>query len=416
MNGLSRSAKPDQSNAQYDQPYASDLQRRQPLVKQQPRADGKKDVEKREKRIALGQRHVTERMHPRQQTQPAKHQSYRRPDIKKHGGDECDRPLTERCRPDRGHTPLEHKLAAERQEKGKDQIGKTLDTHVVLMQQTIPACCGAVEVKDAIPERAPQEHSGPMMTKTICINQSNYIPWRGYFDLIRKSDEFVIFDTVQYTHRDWRNRNQIKTRSGLLWLTVPAVHSGHRLTSQRIEQTYIADPRWPAKHLTSFHHAYRGASCFAEAMDWLEPLYHELAGETMLSAVNERLIRRIAEYLSIKTQIRRTSHYFPAEALDGLDRTERLILLCKATGAKRYLTGPAAKSYVDEAAMARAGIEVEWMDYSGYRSYPQLWGAFEPRVSIVDLIFNTGSDAVRYLGRQPDGSEDVGLEGADRLG
>jgi hypothetical protein len=238
------------------------------------------------------------------------------------------------------------------------------------------------------------------MTKTICINQSNYIPWRGYFDLIRKSDEFVIFDNVQYTHRDWRNRNQIKTRSGLLWLTVPVAHSGHRLTSQRIERTCITDPRWAVKHLATFRHAYRGASCFVEVMNWLEPLYHEVSGEAMLSVVNERLLRRLADYLGISTPIRRTSHYFSAEALDGLDRTERLIVLCKAAGARRYLTGPAAKSYLDEGAMAGAGIEVEWMDYGDYQAYPQLWGAFEARVSIIDLIFNTGSDAVRYLGRQ----------------
>jgi hypothetical protein len=105
------------------------------------------------------------------------------------------------------------------------------------------------------------------MTKTICINQSNYIPWRGFFDLIRKSDEFVIADSVQYTNKDWCNRNQIKTRSGLLWLTVPVENFGRLLTSQRIESTRIADPRWAAKHIATFRHAYRGASCFAEVMD-----------------------------------------------------------------------------------------------------------------------------------------------------
>ena len=102
------------------------------------------------------------------------------------------------------------------------------------------------------------------MTKTICINQSNYIPWRGYFDLIRKSDEFLIADSVQYTHKDWRNRNQIKTQSGLIWLTVPVGNSGRLSTCQRIEETRIADPRWAVKHLASFRHAYRKAAFFAE--------------------------------------------------------------------------------------------------------------------------------------------------------
>ncbi|HXS75082.1 MAG TPA: WbqC family protein [Terracidiphilus sp.] len=240
------------------------------------------------------------------------------------------------------------------------------------------------------------------MTKTICINQSNYIPWRGYFDLIRKSDEFLIADSVQYTHKDWRNRNQIKTQSGLIWLTVPVRSSGRLSTCQRIEETRIADPRWAVKHLASFRHAYRKAAFFAEVLDWLEPLYGELAAESLLTVVNERLLRRFADYLRIGTVISRTSNYIPAEALDHLDRTERIILLCKAAGATRYLTAPAARTYLDEEAMASAGIEVEWMDYAGYRPYSQLWGEFEPKVSTVDLLFNMGTEAARYVGRQLD--------------
>jgi hypothetical protein len=245
------------------------------------------------------------------------------------------------------------------------------------------------------------------MTKTISINQSNYIPWRGFFDLIRKSDEFVIADSVQYTNKDWRNRNQIKTRSGLLWVTVPVENSGRLLTSQRIESTRIADPRWAAKHIATFRHAYRGASCFAEVMDWLEPLYRELAGEVMLSAVNEQLLRKFADYLEIKTTITRSSDYLSSEVLDSLDRTQRIILLCKVAGATRYLSGPAAKTYLDENAMSHARIDVEWMDYGGYQPYPQLWGTFEPTVSVVDLIFNTGIDAIRYVGRRPSRSNET---------
>jgi hypothetical protein len=236
------------------------------------------------------------------------------------------------------------------------------------------------------------------MAKTICITQSNYIPWRGYFDLIRKCDEFIIADGFQYTKQDWRNRNLIKTRDGLLWLSVPVKKSGRISTSQRIEETPITDPRWTVKHLASLRHAYRKATCFREIMDWLEPLYFELASETMLSLVNERLLRRFADYLKINTLISRTSDYQPAEALDRLDRTERLIQLCKAAGAARYLTGPAARAYLDEAAMVQAGIEVVWMDYGGYQPYPQLWGAFVPNVSIVDTVFCLGTRAADYIG------------------
>ena len=53
------------------------------------------------------------------------------------------------------------------------------------------------------------------MSKKIAILQSNYIPWKGYFDLIGSVDTFVFYDEMQYTKRDWRNRNKIKTRNGL---------------------------------------------------------------------------------------------------------------------------------------------------------------------------------------------------------
>jgi hypothetical protein len=146
---------------------------------------------------------------------------------------------------------------------------------------------------------------------------------------------------------------------------VPVEHAGHLLTSQRIDKTRIVDRRWAVKHLKTLHHSYRRAPHFAEVFEWPEPLYSELADEVMLSVVNERLLGIIAQYLGIKTPFKRISDYFPNEALDNLDRTERIIRLCKAAGATRYLSGPAAKVYLDELAITRAGVEVEWMDYSG---------------------------------------------------
>lgn len=231
------------------------------------------------------------------------------------------------------------------------------------------------------------------MPKTIVITQSNYIPWRGYFDLMRQCDEFILGDSVQYTHKDWRNRNRIKTTQGPLWLTVPVESAGTSFASLRIEEARIADPRWAKLHLKTLHHAYNKAPHYKETMAWLAPLYEEAADESRLSLMNERLLGGIAGRLGLQTPIVRTGAYFPAETLDGLDRTERIIRICRAAGAGRYLSGPAARAYLNAAAMAEAGIEVAWMDYSRYAPYPQLWGDFDPAVSIVDLLVSTGPGA-----------------------
>jgi hypothetical protein len=239
-----------------------------------------------------------------------------------------------------------------------------------------------------------------MKNKTIAIVQSNYIPWRGYFDIIRHSDEFIIGDNVQYTKQDWRNRNRIKTSSGVVWLTIAVAAKGRISTSQRIDETRVADPGWCAEHLRLLTQAYRKAPHFEEVAAWLFPLFREIANEPLLTVVNVHLLRGIAARLGIATPILRPAN------IEGLDqtvggRTEGIVAMCKATGATRYLSGLAAKSYLDERMLQEIGVTVEWIDYSGYPEYPQLWGEFDPQVSIIDPLFNTGSDAARFLDRRP---------------
>ncbi|MCX5495679.1 WbqC family protein [Kaistia dalseonensis] len=239
------------------------------------------------------------------------------------------------------------------------------------------------------------------MTKRICINQSNYIPWRGFFDLISRCDEYVIGDGVQYTHKDWRNRNQIKTREGLAWLIIPVHSSGRLAEALRIDRVNVVDGRWAGAHLKSFRHAYRKAPHFESIMQWLEPLYEEVGREERLTVINERLLREFCSFLQIGTSFSRTSRYIDDEEWGNSDRTDRIIAICKAAGATHYLSGPAARVYLDEAAMAKAGIAVEWMDYSGYSAYPQLWGEFLPNVSTIDLLFSVGAEATDYIGPKP---------------
>jgi hypothetical protein len=221
--------------------------------------------------------------------------------------------------------------------------------------------------------------------RRIAITQSNYLPWKGFFDSINMVDEFVLYDDAQYTKRDWRNRNRIKTSQGLQWLTVPVVAKGR--FDQPINATRIGDRGWGAKHWSALQHAYSRAAHF----DAVEPqlrTYLTRPTPDMLSDVNHELLTIVCAMLGITTPIRRTSDY----ELVG-DRTQRLVNVCVQAGASEYFTGPAARSYLDEEVFAEHHIAVRYFDYSGYPEYPQLWGEFEHAVSIVDLLFNVGPDA-----------------------
>jgi hypothetical protein len=227
------------------------------------------------------------------------------------------------------------------------------------------------------------------VNKTVTIVQSNYIPWKGYFDLIRRSDVFVLYDDVQYTRRDWRNRNRIKTPNGLQWLTIPVEVKGKY--TQEIREVKIADDRWRDEHWKTLRHAYSRAPFFKSYAERIEALYRGADSE-WLSEVNRYFIEGVCELLGIRTDIR-----WSTEFSNQAGKSERLLGICRELNATAYLSGPAAKSYLDEGLFASAGIGVEWMDYSGYPEYPQLYGPFEHGVTVLDLIFNAGPDAGQYL-------------------
>jgi hypothetical protein len=227
------------------------------------------------------------------------------------------------------------------------------------------------------------------MPKTVAIIQSNYIPWKGYFDIIAAVDEFILFDDMQYTRRDWRNRNRIKTHEGLRWLTIPVEVKGKYL--QRIDETRIIDTCWTKDHWATIVHNYGKAPCFRVFEETIGDLYASVR-EPMLSRVNRTFLEAICNILGIGTRISWSTDYPRAEG-----KTERLVGLCRAAGAARYLSGPAAKGYIVPELFEQAGIALDYMDYNGYPEYPQLHGPFEQGVTILDLLFNVGRDAPRYM-------------------
>jgi hypothetical protein len=222
----------------------------------------------------------------------------------------------------------------------------------------------------------------------VAISQSNFLPWKGYFDLIHDVDLFIFLDSVQYTKRDWRHRNYIKFHTGTRWIRA----SVHEDVSLKINQIQFKDFPWQQENWDLINQAYRKAPFFA----WVAPLLEEvfLAKKwESLSDLNQFLIRRIcADYLGIHTRFAQSSDFKATSA-----KQELILDLLKEVGAKTYISGPAAKAYIEETRFEKEKIRLIWKDYAGYPQYSQLWPPFEHAVSVVDLLVHVGPEAPFYI-------------------
>lgn len=223
--------------------------------------------------------------------------------------------------------------------------------------------------------------------KKVAILQSNYIPWKGYFDMIAAVDEFILYDDMQFTKNDWRNRNKIKTPRGVEWLSVPVGQNINR----RIRDVVTPNDLWQKKHWKTLEANYIRSPHFDELAILLKPIYLQRE-HTNLSALNRSLIEAVCGYLGISTKI---SYSWDYELTDG--KTERLADLCAQVGGTEYISGPAARDYIKAHFFKERGIKLTWFDYSGYPEYPQLWGEFTHGVTILDLLFNCGKDTPHYM-------------------
>lgn len=226
---------------------------------------------------------------------------------------------------------------------------------------------------------------------TCVILQPSYIPWRGYFHQIQKADQFVFFDDVQYDKHGWRNRNRIKTPQGPQWLTIPVRakdNVGEHRTIHEIEIDW--DRPWSRKHLESLRQAYRRAPFSAEWEPFLAEVYARTPSH--LAPFTIDLTIELARRLGIAhTRFLRSSEL----GIPG-HRTGRLIAIVQHLGCDRYVSGPSARGYLEEDRFAEAGITLEYMRYD-YPEYPQLHPPFDPKVTVLDLLFMTGPDAPKYI-------------------
>lgn len=224
--------------------------------------------------------------------------------------------------------------------------------------------------------------------KRVAIIQSNYIPWKGYFDIIHDVDHFILYDDVQYTHGDWRNRNKIKSNNGTSWLTIPL---GTHL-NKKIYEIELAEHSWQKKHYKSLQAVYSRTPYYKSYKDFLEFIYLEEEWSN-LTKLNQFIIKHIAkEFLNINTIIQDSREY----EVNG-SKMDRLLDLLTQANADTYISGPAAKDYIKEEAFPEKNIKLIYKDYSGYPEYDQIHPPFNHYVTIFDLLFHVGPDTPYYI-------------------
>ena len=225
----------------------------------------------------------------------------------------------------------------------------------------------------------------------VVILQPSYIPWRGYFDQIRLADLFIFYDDVQYDKHGWRNRNQIKTSQGKQWLTIP-VHSKGVTDGIPIMDVQIDWSKpWAKKHLNALKIAYAKAPFFASYAPWLATVYERR--DKFLADFTFDTTMELAGLLGITdTRFMRSSEL---EGING-QKTERLIQILQHIGATHYISGPSAKDYIEPEKFNEAGISLEFIEYN-YPEYPQLHPPYDSFVTVLDLLFMVGEDALSYI-------------------
>jgi len=226
----------------------------------------------------------------------------------------------------------------------------------------------------------------------VAIIQPSYIPWRGYFHQIFKSDLFLFFDDVQYDKHGWRNRNRIKTANGVQWITIPVISTGVIENSTPINQIKIDWSRnWDEKHWAMISQSYARSPFFKEYEPLLRPFYTSkpefLADFTIELTI---FLTRLMGFNQVKFM--RSSEL---KSISGI-KTDRLIQILTQVETTNYISGPKAQDYIEKNKFAQANISLEYMTYD-YPEYPQRFPPYDPNLSILDLLFNTGKEAAKFI-------------------
>lgn len=228
-----------------------------------------------------------------------------------------------------------------------------------------------------------------MESNKVAILQSNYIPWKGVFDMINMVDTFVFFEDVDFTKRDWRTRNKIKTSNGSIWLSVPVVSAsrGTKIYEISIDQ----EQKWQEKHYKTICSYYKKAPFFQEFHPLLEEIYLNNSWKN-LSEMNIHTTKLICDALDIKNTVFVNSKDLNTNG----SKDDKLLEICQKVGATEYISGPSAKDYIQPEKFKNNNIKLSYIKYS-YPEYKQLYGDFDHFVSVLDVLFNCGKEESRNL-------------------
>ena len=227
----------------------------------------------------------------------------------------------------------------------------------------------------------------------VAIHQPQYLPWLPYCDKAASCDLLVHLDNVQFQRRGVQNRNQIKTRTGAHWLTVPV----NATQATTIREVTIANPHWHKKHIGSIEHNYCHAPFFRLFEEGLRPIL--VAGWENLCELNIAVTNWMFDSLEIECRRVRASDLKVLGAKDDL-----ILGICDVVGAKTYLSGQGARAYQDEKKFEEHGIELRYQEYKS-PSYPQCFPeiGFVADLTALDLILNAGPQAreIMHSGKNP---------------
>jgi len=218
------------------------------------------------------------------------------------------------------------------------------------------------------------------------VLQPTYLPWMGYFGMMDETDVFVFYDDVQFSVQSWQQRNKISASQGWMWLTVPIVRKfGSRINDTRINNS----TNWNKKHWESIRQSYSKTPFFEQ----FAPIFQEVYENEWeyLTDLNTTLIKKIAGILGLQTKTVLSSEL----NIEGM-KTERLVNMLKKIGADEYISGPGARDYIDVNSFEENNIKLYWYEFQ-HPVYPQIRGEFIPYLSVIDLLFNTGGEAIRYI-------------------
>jgi len=213
--------------------------------------------------------------------------------------------------------------------------------------------------------------------------QPTYLPWMGYFAMMRSVDLFVYLDTVQFAHRSWQQRNRIRVEGGETWLSVPVTRPhGQQTRIDRVVVNY--DQGFPASHIGLLKSNYRLGLGFSEVVPGIESILEERVGR--LSHLNVRLCEFLADAVGVKTPTTLASNL----DLDG-QKADLLLNICQSLGASEYVSAPGSAVYLNSfSGFEEAGIELEYFTFS-HPEYEQRYSPFVSHLSVVDAIANQGA-------------------------